>query len=560
MRPLIPALLTFAAMAGSAQSWTTFYSAYEDGLEAQRKGDHATAALAFARAAALSPVPGSRVKTYGLNFLPTYHPYLRCAESCLALGDLKGAEAALKESASQGREPATEREALFARLRQAQARAQPKATVPPGTAPAAAAAPAPAVAAPPAVERPPAPIPLPTPAPAPAAPASPRPGPPPEPRRIPDPVPPPAPQPLPAQVEAARPAPPSAPPPQAPPSSATAGRTAWIGGLGGGAAVALLLLFLRGRRAKRQAQAQRKVSHSYGLKLEDLENATVLAPSAPAARADPNVHRAFGPWQTHRVLGRGGCATAYFGSHKETGEEVAIKVPHPHILLDSDFLARFRREAALGALLDHPRIVRIVDPGPAEGDPWLAMTFVRGTTLESFLGRHKNLPIPQIIHIGADISEAIAYAHSKGVVHRDLKPANIMLGERGAIVMDFGIARVLDTTMTATTMFIGTPAYSAPESIVNPRVGPPADRYALGIILFEMLAGSPPFQGDTTFQILEAQRSQPLPDLAALRPDLPPRLLRMVQRLCAKNPDERPEDGETLAIFASLKQEFPLPA
>jgi len=127
-------------------------------------------------------------------------------------------------------------------------------------------------------------------------------------------------------------------------------------------------------------------------------------------------------------------------------------------------------------------------------------------------------------------------------------------------VMDFGIARVLDTRMTATSTFIGTPTYSAPESIVNPRVGPPADRYALGIILFEMLAGHPPFGGDTSFQILDAQRNQPLPDLAALRSGTPPRLLRLVQRLCAKNPEERPEDGETLTILASLKIEHPLEA
>ena len=188
------------------------------------------------------------------------------------------------------------------------------------------------------------------------------------------------------------------------------------------------------------------------------------------------------------------------------------------------------------------------------------MHFVRGTTLESFLRTHPSLPVPQVIHIAADVAEAIAYAHTKGVVHRDLKPANIMIGEAGAVVMDFGIARVLDTTMTATTMFIGTPTYSAPESIVNPRVGPPADRYALGIILFEMLAGRPPFGGDTTFQILDAQRNQPLPDLSTLRPDTPPRLLRLVQRLCAKQPEDRPEDGETQTILAQLKTEFPLEA
>ncbi|MBI4911184.1 MAG: serine/threonine protein kinase [Acidobacteria bacterium] len=286
---------------------------------------------------------------------------------------------------------------------------------------------------------------------------------------------------------------------------------------------------------------------------------TVLSKPRQDARPDPNLNRAFGPWITRQVLGRGGWATAYFASHADTGEEAAVKVPHPHIVEDPEFLTRFRREAALGTLLDHPRIVRILDPGPAEGDAWLAMKFVRGGTLAKYLEAHGRLSVPQTIHIGSHIAEAIAYAHTKGVVHRDLKPANVILGEEGAVVMDFGIARVLDTAaLTSTTMFIGTPAYSAPEAIVNPRVGPPADRYALGIILFEMLVGRAPFKGESTFQTLEAQRSQPLPDILALRPEAPPRLVRLIQRLCAKSPEERPEDGEMMGILVDLKKQFPM--
>jgi serine/threonine-protein kinase len=254
-----------------------------------------------------------------------------------------------------------------------------------------------------------------------------------------------------------------------------------------------------------------------------------------------------------RVLGRGGCATAYYGRHRETGMEVAIKVPHPHLAEDPGFLARFRREAALGMLLEHPRVVRIVDPGPAEGSPWLAMAFIRGTTLEAHMAGQGPLPVAQAVAIALDIAEAIAYAHGKGVVHRDLKPANVMLNEGGAVVMDFGIARVLDAALTTSTMYLGTPLYSAPECVVGGKAGPPADRYALGMILFEMLTGQPPFHADTLYKVLEAQRSQPLPDLAGLRPFLPPRLVRLVERLCAKPPEERPEDMEMLAILAGLK-------
>jgi serine/threonine-protein kinase len=129
-----------------------------------------------------------------------------------------------------------------------------------------------------------------------------------------------------------------------------------------------------------------------------------------------------------------------------------------------------------------------------------------------------------------------------------------MLGDQGAVVMDFGIARMLDTTMTSSTMYLGTPLYSAPEGILGARVGPPADRYALGVILFEMLAGHPPFESDTLYRVLEAQRFDPLPDLAEIRPHTPPRLIRLVERLCAKAPEERPEDPETLAILAELNR------
>ena len=123
--------------------------------------------------------------------------------------------------------------------------------------------------------------------------------------------------------------------------------------------------------------------------------------------------------------------------------------------------------------------------------------------------------------------------------------------------MDLGIARVLGSVKN-TSMYIGTPTYSAPESIVNPSVGPPADRYALGIILFEMLAGHPPFQGESAFQVFEAHRFDPLPDLAALRPQVPPQLCRLLERLCEKAPEERPEDGETLRILADMKLAHPL--
>jgi outer membrane biosynthesis protein TonB len=555
-----------------AQTWSTFYSAYEDGLEALQRGDHAGALRAFAFAAQKHPEPGARVKTYGLNFMSGYFPYLKQAECALALGDLDRADRALQESARWPQEPAASREGLAQRLRQARAARE------------AAQKPAPARVEPTPEPVRPAPKPLEAPVKAQETavkPSEPAPKPQ-ETRPAPaDPIKTPPPKPEPQRKEAAPAMPVAAAPTQSAPVVTSESETKvvpptnepvapstsasspipphWLG-LGGGGVLAALggIWWLSKRRPKPAGGPPTTLTNPYKVDLDTHQKgaATVMS---DARKGQAPKSRRVGPYVITKVLGKGGCATTYLAVHEEDGTEVAVKIPHPHIVIDPEFLARFRREAGLGAVLDHPRIVRILDPGPEEGDAWIAMTLVRGTTLDAHLAqRNGHLELPEIIHISSDIAEAIAHAHNKGVVHRDLKPSNVMLGELGAQVMDFGIARVLDTNMTSTTVFIGTPSYAAPESLVNPRVGPPADRYALGIVIFELLAGRLPFVGETTFQVLEMHKSSPLPDLKALRPDTPPRLLRLVERLTAKRPEERPEDGEVLTILAALKTEFPM--
>lgn len=528
-------LLLAAAVPALAQGWPTFYSAYEDGLAAQARGDHARAAQAFQRAIALNPAPGREVRTYGLNFLALYAPYLRLAESQMALGDLSGAAATLARSEALGGEPAAERQGLRTRLQGLQARA------------AQAAAPAPAPAVPPAALPPPRPAPSPVQVQAPPTPASTEPSPAPAPK-----LPPPEParrMPPPASTAAAPD--PGAPARAAAPSVASAPAAAlpapparrgwWLGGSG------LLLLAAAGGLAVRRRKGTARPVPA--------PEATQLLPTPPdvTPSRDPNLGRTFGRYVARRVLGRGGCATAYYGEDPETGEEVAIKVPHPHLLDQGDFQARFRREAELGILLAHARIVPLLDAGPEDGDPWLATRFIPGDTLSSHLHRHAPLGIPESVALASDIAEAIHFAHERGVVHRDLKPANVMVTTEGALVMDFGIARVADGALTATTMFLGTPLYCAPEAVVSSRVGPPADWYALGIILFEMLTGQVPFQAESSFQILESHRTRPLPDLHAIRPMTPPPLEELVRRLCAKDPEARPAGPEILATLGRLR-------
>lgn len=524
-----------------SQIW---YVAYDDAERALKAGKHREALRNYQRALRLtSTKPGDGVPTYGTRYI-RFYPYLGMARAALALGDLATAKLALDQSSAAGGEPAAQREALREALRQELLKHAPKPVEARPTAP-----PQPIVEHLPALR--PAPKPEvreetvqetspPWETEAPSKPVTPAPAP--QPKAI---------KPKtetiresPAQASNPPPSVPSAPP-------QTPARWPWwtAGGLLATAGTWLLW--------------RRKGRNPYGVDLRPPTSGNLRKGSAPASQTmETAVSRTpipshLGPFRILELLGRGGCATTYLGIHERTGQKAAIKVPHPHVLADGDFHSRFWREAELGRMLDHPRIPRILEVG-SEEDPWLAMAFVPGITLEDHLKRVQPLPLNQAIHIALDVAEALAHAHAKGVVHRDLKPSNVMLGEGGAMVLDFGIARLLDTAHTATALLIGTPAYFAPEGLQSARVGPGADRYALGILLFEMLAGQKPFTGDNPFHVLEQHRTSPLPDLQALRPEAPARLVRLVERLCQKAPAERPEDLEALEILRSLKATHPL--
>ena len=232
---------------------------------------------------------------------------------------------------------------------------------------------------------------------------------------------------------------------------------------------------------------------------------------------------------------------------------MALKVLHPYRQDDPEFLGRFRQEARLGSRLDHPSIVRLLDPGPEEGAPYLAMEYVSGRRLDQALREDGPPTLPDLLRLAQEIAGGMAYAHAHGVVHRDLKPGNIMLAGDRVKIMDFGISRVVDSeTLTTTYAFLGTPLYAAPEAQTRTQVGPAADRYSFGILLFELLAGHPPFTGETPFEILDQHRSVALPDLRTLRPDAPEPLVDLIERLCRKEPGQRPGDEEVLDLLARL--------
>lgn len=499
-----------------AQSQPTFYAAYQDGLDAERQGQWSVAAADFRRAIELRPASAARVIIYGNNLLKDYSPHTHLARCLLGLGEWDAAQAALADAARYA-EPRAEREAIARAIGQhLQAAAGPKEPIR-QTAPA---------EAPPAIHPPP-PPPVQEPRPQTETPAPSRELPPAAnpPKTISVPREP-ARQPrteAPASVPAPAPAPPVAPtrPPEILERPSLARRLKWP--------VAILLALVGALLIRRRRKR----------------------PAEDTSFKDPEQ---LGPYRIERLLGRGGFASTYLARHTSTKQPVALKLLHPYRHDDPEFLRRFRQEAKLGAMLDHPNLVRLLDPGPDAGPPWLAMEYIPGRRLDQKLHEEGPPPLPEFHRIALQIARAMAHAHSLGIVHRDLKPGNVIFEGDQAKVMDFGISRIIDSnTLTTTYAFLGTPRYAAPEAQLKAQVGPAADRYAFGIMLFEMLAGHPPFDGETPFEILEQHQRKPLPDLAALRPELPERLVDLVQRLCLKDPGQRPEDEEVIRTLEQLR-------
>lgn len=251
------------------------------------------------------------------------------------------------------------------------------------------------------------------------------------------------------------------------------------------------------------------------------------------------------------VVGSGGMGTTFQGVRISDNLPVAIKVPHEALLSDPESMQRFLREARLGAQLHHPRIVTIFETGVYKGKPYIVMELLEGETLKRRLRRVGQLPLVEALHIVRDVAEAIDYAHSKGVVHRDLKPENIMLLTSGTVkVMDFGLARVAqEPGLTRTSVFVGTPLYAAPELFQSSHaVDSRIDIYALGVVLFEMLAGKPPYCATTVMELLDMHTRAPFPRPSELTRPIPLEVYSLIERACAKKPEDRWPSAEAFLV------------
>lgn len=248
-----------------------------------------------------------------------------------------------------------------------------------------------------------------------------------------------------------------------------------------------------------------------------------------------------GRYEVQREVGQGGMATVYAALDQTTGGVVAVKVLKPELVpyMGGD---RFAREMRITAQLRHPGIVALLDTGDVDGVPYYTMPFVEGETLAQRLAREKQLPLPDALSIMRELADALAYAHTAGVLHRDIKPANVLLSGGRALLADFGIARAVDVgteSLTESGIAVGTVEYMSPEQGVAEGIDQRSDIYALGCVLYEMLAGAPPFTGPTARAVLARHARDDVPSLRTVRPTVTRRLELVVNTALAKVPADR---------------------
>ncbi len=253
-------------------------------------------------------------------------------------------------------------------------------------------------------------------------------------------------------------------------------------------------------------------------------------------------------YRVDRVLGEGGMATVYLAEDLKHRRKVAVKVMRPELAatLGAD---RFLREIEIAAQLSHPHILPVHDSGESGGVLFYVMPYVEGESLRERVHREGQLPVDEALRLAREVAEALGYAHKRGIIHRDIKPANVMLGEGHALVADFGIARATDggQALTQTGLAVGTPQYMSPEQATGERdIDARADVYAIGAVLYEMVAGQPPYTGSTPQAVLAKSLTEEVAPLARVRPGVPAPVAAVVAKAMARRPADRYASGGEL--------------
>jgi serine/threonine protein kinase len=267
-----------------------------------------------------------------------------------------------------------------------------------------------------------------------------------------------------------------------------------------------------------------------------------------------------GRYRIESLLGQGGMSSVYKATDPNLKRVVAIKLIHPHLSNDTQFIQRFEEEAAAVASLRHPNIVQVYDFNSDQGVYYMVLEFVPGETLQDRLKRLSaqklKLPMEEAIKYLLNMCDALGYAHQRGMIHRDIKPANIMLDVYSqAILMDFGIVKIIGgTSHTVTGAVMGTARYISPEVIRAEPADQRSDIYSLGITFYEMLSGQAPFQSDSAMTLMMMHLNDPVPDPRSLRADLPNGLVNILLKSLEKDRTKRYQNAAELA--ADLRREL----
>lgn len=259
-----------------------------------------------------------------------------------------------------------------------------------------------------------------------------------------------------------------------------------------------------------------------------------------------------GPYRIGKPLGRGGMGTVFAAVHEKTKQPVAVKLISDNVADESKFRRRFDAEIKSLQCLSHSGIVKIYGFGEEEGHLFYSMELVRGDSLQKVIKREKRLEWQTTIDVAIQICGALKHAHDIGVIHRDLKPANLVVDENWQVkLVDFGIAKIFGDSNTVAGSLLGTADYMAPEQATSEGITQRTDLYALGSVMYAMLAGRAPFTGKSVTQVINAlQRDRPVP-IDLIRPDVPPELVELIHELLEKSPQDRPPTA--LAVMNRLK-------
>jgi serine/threonine-protein kinase len=249
-------------------------------------------------------------------------------------------------------------------------------------------------------------------------------------------------------------------------------------------------------------------------------------------------------YEIHKRIGRGGMADVFLARDLLLDRQVAVKVLFPEFAIDPNFVERFRREAQAAANLSHPNIVNVYDWGKYSGTYFITMEYVQGRTLAEILRTNRQLTAKQAAEIASEVAAALGFAHEAGLAHRDIKPANILIGSNGQVkVADFGIARAMnaptESNLTQAGAVMGTASYFSPEQAQGAQPDPRSDLYSLGIVMYEMVAGRPPFTGENPVSIAYKQVHDPPQPLNQIVADIPRPFEAIIAKLLAKDPKLR---------------------